>query len=161
MLTILMGVVTLRFPKLRNVIDGEPTILIRNGKILEQALKSQRMNIDDLTMLLRKKNVFSIKDVDYAILEPDGALSVLKKQDVQAATKKDVHAKPSPSLYLPTEIISDGRVVQHNLQELKLSQDWLEQQLRQQGVTDVKNVFYAEIQGDGSLYVDQYQERVQ
>ncbi|MBL0387571.1 DUF421 domain-containing protein [Tumebacillus sp. ITR2] len=159
-LTILMGIVSLQSPRLRKVIDGQPTIMIRNGKILDTAMKESRLNMDDLTMLLRKKNVFSIMDVDYAILEPDGALSVLKKQHAQAATKKDVYAKPSPTHYLPTEIISDGRVVQRNLQELNLSRDWLEQQLRQLGVSDVKKVFYAEIQADGSLHVDEFQERV-
>ncbi|GAA4852103.1 hypothetical protein GCM10023310_33670 [Paenibacillus vulneris] len=113
-----------------------------------------KLYMDDLSMLLRDKNVFSIREVDYAILEPNGRLSVLKKQDMESPTKKDLQLPVQDRLYLPTELIVDGQVVKRNLKELQLSYKWLEEQLRQSGAASIQEVFFAELQSDGSLFVD-------
>ncbi len=155
-LTIIAGYITLKSPRTRILIDGEPTIVIKNGKIDEKALASLRLNMDDLMMLIRKKNIFSIKEVDYAILEPNGSLSVLKKPEKQSTVKEDLMtAKPMiPShLYLPAELIVDGNIVKRNLKKLNLDEAWLVKQL-QEAQTTIKDVFYAEIQSDGSLHID-------
>lgn len=78
-LTILVGFINLKSPKARIILDGEPTIVIKDGKILEKALKGEKLNMDDLSMLLREQSIFSIQEVNYAVLEPNGQLSVLKK----------------------------------------------------------------------------------
>lgn len=78
-LTELVSFIALKSPKLRNKLDGEPTMVIKKGVIDKNALKSLRVNVDDLTMLLREKDIFDFSEVDYAILEPHGRLSVLKK----------------------------------------------------------------------------------
>lgn len=77
-------------------------------------------------MLLREKDIFSIKDVEYAVLEPHGRISVLKKPEKQVAAKEDVNVKTAPLQYMPTEIIVDGSVVVQNLRDLNLSNEWLE-----------------------------------
>jgi uncharacterized membrane protein YcaP (DUF421 family) len=146
--------ISLKSSKARVLLDGEPTIVIKNGKILEKAMASSKLNMDDLSMLLRDKNVFSVREVEYAILEPNGKLSVLKKQEEEQVTKKDLQIPFNQRLYIPTELIVDGQIVTRNLKELNLNQNWLENQIKLSGVQSVKEVFFAELQSDGSLYVD-------
>lgn len=153
LLTHLVAYLNLKSRKARVILDGQPTIIIKNGDILEKAMADARLNMDDLSMLLREKDIFSSKDVDYAILEPDGKLSVLKKISQQNPTKKDLQVKTVKPLYMPTEIIVDGKVVSKNLTELNLSEKWLQTQMEQSGLS-LEQIFYAEIQSDGTLFFD-------
>jgi uncharacterized membrane protein YcaP (DUF421 family) len=152
-LVYLVELFSLKSSKARVFLDGEPSIVIKKGVIMQKELAVQRLNMDDLTMLLRVNNVFSIQDVDYAILEPNGQLSVLKKPAFESITKKDMQIQPENRIYLPTEIIVDGRLVKKNLEELNLNTEWLDQQLRQAGIPSVEEIFFAELQGDGSLHI--------
>lgn len=104
-LTFLAGYIGLKSGKLRFIIDGEPTILIKRGKIIRKALKLSRVNIDDVSMMLRTQNIFSITDVEYALLEPNGNLSVMKKQPQQQITKSDMKIPGSTLKHLPSEWI--------------------------------------------------------
>ncbi|WP_192702441.1 DUF421 domain-containing protein [Paenibacillus sp. OAS669] len=154
MLTIFVEQLSLKSPMIRVLFDGEPAIVIKHGKLQQKAMALSKLNMDDLSMLLRDKNVFSIREVDYAILEPNGKLSVLKKEAMESPTKKDLQLPVQDRLYLPTELIVDGQVVKRNLKELQLSYKWLEEQIRQSGVASIQEVFFAELQSDGSLFVD-------
>lgn len=153
LLTFLIGFISLKSPKLRIILDGEPTIVIKKGEIIEKSLYSMRLNMDDLSMMLRNKDIFSIKDVDYAILEPDGKLSVLKKQDQQSVTKKDMQIITLSPTYFPTELVVDGKLIKRNLQELNLTEKWLNTHLKNSGVNSIKEIFYAELQSDGTIYI--------
>jgi uncharacterized membrane protein YcaP (DUF421 family) len=153
-LTALLGYIGLKFGSLRSLIDGQPTIVIKKGSIVKKALKKSELNMDDLSMMLREQNVFSILEVDYAILEPDGKLSVLKKPQKQQAVKEDLKLPASELIYLPSEIIVDGKVVKKNLKELGLDENWFKDQLMLQNINSEKEVLYAEIQGDGKLYIE-------
>ncbi|MFL0198000.1 DUF421 domain-containing protein [Clostridium sp. WILCCON 0269] len=153
-LTGLTGYVGLKSGTLRRIIDGQPTILIKKGKIQKQALTSTRINMDDLSMLLRKQGVFSITEVEYAILEPDGNLSILKKPQQQQIIKSDMQIPTSTLNYMPSEIIVDGKIIKHNLSELNLSEEWLKNQLKQHNIINIKDIFYAEVQSDGTLFID-------
>lgn len=153
-LTILASFISLKSPKARILIDGEPIIIIKHGKILESSLKSQKLNIDDLCMMLRNESIFNFNDVDYAILEPNGKISVLKKTELQNVTKKDMNISSYQPMFIPSEIISDGRLVKRNLKELNLTEEWVNQELIKAGIKNIRQVFYAEIQADGSLYID-------
>lgn len=153
-LTALLGYIGLKFGSLRSLIDGQPTIVIKKGSIVKKALKKSELNMDDLSMMLREQNVFSILEVDYAILEPDGKLSVLKKPQKQQAVKEDLKLPAPELIYLPSEIIVDGKVVKKNLKELGLDENWLKEQLMLQNINSEKEILYAEIQGDGKLYIE-------
>ena len=109
-------------------------------------------------MMLREQSIFSIKDVHYAILETNGQLSLLKKAGQEASTKKDVNAPAQVPKYIPTEVIAEGKITPKNLTELNLTQEWLYEQLKKQGIGNVEHVFYAEVQTDGSLHVDMKSE---
>ena len=152
-LTFIIEYISLKSGKLRAVLDGEPTIVIKRGKIQYKALKKMRLNIDDLSMLLRTNNVFSIKDVDYAVLEPNGDLSILKIQAKEQATKKDMKIQLENIKYIPSEIISDGKIVYKNLKELNKTEKWVHEELKRMNIDDVKDVLYAEVQTDGELYI--------
>ncbi|WFA09113.1 DUF421 domain-containing protein [Tissierella sp. Yu-01] len=152
LLTALLSIITLKFTKLRVIIDGQPTILIKNGRFQEDALSKSKISIEDLTMMLREQNIFSIKEVDYAILEPNGKLSVLKVQDQLNVIRKDLDIPTSKPKYFPEEIIIDGKIVYNNLTAYGLNVQWLENQLRQQKIKRASDVFYAELQDDGTLY---------
>jgi uncharacterized membrane protein YcaP (DUF421 family) len=155
-LTIAMGLLDIKSKQARKLIEGEPVILMKKGMIMEDQLRKQRLDIDELRAMLRKKDVFSLEEVEYAIFETDGTLSVMKKELKQPLTKSDTNVtSQSHSIYpIATEIISDGMIINKNLAELKIEEKWLEQKLKDAGIDSISDVFYAEIQPDGKLYID-------
>ncbi|WP_456271049.1 YetF domain-containing protein [Bacillus sp. AK031] len=154
-LTLIFGYIDIKSKTARKFIEGEPIIVIKQGKIMEKALRKCRLDMDALMILLRENKAFSVKEVDYAIFETDGKLSVLKKQAQQPLTKKDMNVAPTLEKFpSATEVISDGKINVNNLKRLNLQENWLEQQLNQNGIDSVSDVFYAEVQKDGSLYID-------
>jgi len=153
-LVIAVELISLKSAKTRVLLDGEPAIVIKKGHIDERSLKKHRLNMDDLAMQLRLHEIFSITDVDYAILEPNGALTVMKKQEKAAVTREDMQIAPKIiKAGLPSEIIVDGKIVEKNLRELGYDRLQLDGELRKQNITDIKNVLYAELQQDGSLHI--------
>ena len=88
-------------------------------------------------------------------MENNGSLSVLKKIDQLEATKQDVKAPLTESKYFPTDIISDGKIVTGNLIELDLTEEWVMKKLRKKNIHAVEDVFYAQIQSDGSLFISE------
>lgn len=153
-LPLVMSMILLRWKKARKILDDEPTIIIREGVILERSLKSLRLHMDDVMMLLREQSIFSVQDVDWAIMENNGQLSVLKKTSQLEATRQDVKAAATAPKYFPTDLIADGKIIHENLQELDLTEEWLMKKLKKKNITDAADVFYAQIQTDGSLFID-------
>jgi uncharacterized membrane protein YcaP (DUF421 family) len=154
--TLLMDMVDIKSKRGRKVTTGDPIIVVRNGQIMEGALKNSRLDIDALLAMLRQKNAFSLTDVDYAILETNGQLSVLKKVNKQPATQSDINGVSATTTLSPlaTEVISDGKINKENLSKLKLDHSWLDQELKNANIKSVSDVFYAEVHQDGSLYFD-------
>ncbi|MEQ8174260.1 MAG: DUF421 domain-containing protein [Syntrophomonadaceae bacterium] len=138
----------------RKLLMGAPSIVIRNGRIEQQALARLRLNLDDLGMLLRREKIFDITDVEYAIFETDGQLSVLKKPELNNVTRRDLDI-PAPALkYLPAELIVDGRVIEKNLKEVNLNRGWLEEHVKAQGYKSADDIFYGELLSDGSVFLN-------
>ncbi|MGA5692704.1 YetF domain-containing protein [Cytobacillus pseudoceanisediminis] len=154
--TILMDMLDLKSKQGRTVTTGEPLIVIKAGRIMERALKISRVDLDELQALLRQKDIFSLNDVDYAILETNGDLSVLKKESQQPVTKNDLNImSPNKDLIpLPTEVIADGKVNSKNLSKLKLDNNWLDRELQKAKIYSAEDVFFAQVQQDGTLYID-------
>ncbi|WP_222102835.1 DUF421 domain-containing protein [Lysinibacillus sp. BW-2-10] len=155
LLTMIIAYIGLKSGKARVILDGQPTILVKKGVIDKRTLSRARLNIDDLTMMIRQKGIFSITEVDYAILEPNGTLSILKKPEYQNPQKQDLKIEIILPTYIPTEIIVDGKIIENNLVELGLSREWLDKQLVNAGILSVRNVLYAEIQSNGQLFIQQ------
>ncbi|WP_153462134.1 YetF domain-containing protein [Sediminibacillus terrae] len=153
--TLVMDMIDIKSKKARKVVTGSPITVVKEGKIIEDAMQQSRLDLDSLKAMLRQKNVFSLKDVDYAIFETNGKLSVMKKQDKQSVNKKDMNVGSQQTTYpMATEVVTDGRILSNNLSKLNLDNKWLEQQLQQAGVDSVEDVFYAEVQQDGTLFID-------
>ncbi len=98
------------FPKFRKMISGSPKIVIRNGKTDPKILKELRFSVDDLMMSLREKEVFDIEDVQYAIVETTGNISVMRKQTADTPTREDIGLKIKNN-DPPQVIISDGKII--------------------------------------------------
>jgi uncharacterized membrane protein YcaP (DUF421 family) len=158
--TLAIGFLDLKSTTFRNAVEGQPVILIKKGKIMDAALRKVRLDLDALNTLLRKKNIFSVTDVDYAIFETDGSLSVMKKESKEALTKSDMQIKENKKYLYPisASVISDGKIIKENLEKLNLDQQWLENELAISGLSSISDVFYAEVQKDGSLYIDRKSE---
>lgn len=152
-LTILLELLSLNSRSFRQIVDGQPTILIKNGSIIKKKLKWTRTNIDELTLLLRKSKVFDLKEVDYAILETNGELSVLKKSKYKNYTVKDSQEPFSENKNLSAQAIIDGKVIEHNLKELGFDANWLDSQIKKYGYQKHSEIFYAEIGSNGQLFI--------
>lgn len=158
-LTVFVNYLTLKSKRARVIFDDTPTIIIHRGKISEQGMNKARISLNDLNMMLREQSIFAVADVNYAILETNGQLSVMKKAAQETATRKDVKASANEPKYIPTEIISDGKLIKENLTELNLTEEWVYEQLKKSGFSKVDQVYYAEILTDGTLHIDQRTEK--
>lgn len=150
-----LSFIMLKSKKVRDIIDGKPTVLIQNGKILDNEMAKSRYNLDDLLMQLREKNISSISDVEFAILETSGKLSVFPKTEKAPITKEDVfHRKLLNPFRLPVAVIVEGKVQDDGLNKLGKDQLWLKKELQKQGINQIEQVFYASIDEEGELFVD-------
>ncbi|WP_096188249.1 DUF421 domain-containing protein [Evansella halocellulosilytica] len=141
-----LAYISLKSQKLRKMIDGKPSVLISKGKIDENEMKKQRYNFDDLMTQLRQNNVKYVSEVEFAILEPSGQLSVIKKEDEQDGSK-------SPP-FLPLPLILDGEVQEDHLSEIGKTPLWLRQQLRKLGYREIKKISYCSLNGDQQFFID-------
>jgi uncharacterized membrane protein YcaP (DUF421 family) len=153
--TLIMDFIDIKSKEARKITTGDPIIVIKEGKIVESALRKSRLDVDALNAMLRQKNIFSLADVDYAIFESNGKLSVMPKETKQPLTKSDMNIMTQFKKYpLPTEVITDGRILSNNLSKLNLDEKWLELQLQNAGVKNASDVFFAQVQQDGTLFID-------
>ena len=146
-----------KFIKIREYIQGAPSIVIRKGIIDRYQLKQNKVDINQLQTLLRQKEVFSVREVEYAILEPNGTLSVLKKPRYSTLKQKDWNLQPCDA-NLSFTIISDGRVLWENIKEAGFDKNWLYSQLSFNGFTNPKDVYYAEWLAGEGIYIVPFNE---
>lgn len=149
---VVFAYITLRSDKARAIISGRSTIVVRDGRILEGNLRQTRYNLDDLLAGLREKNVSNIQDVEFAILEGSGRLSVIMKSQARPATPRDLGITTSYE-GLPYPLITDGRVNYKHLDQLGLTLAWLKEELEKKGVQDPSDVLLASLDTGGELYV--------
>lgn len=154
---LLMSHIALYYKPLRKLLAGEPTILIQNGKILEHNLAKLNYSYDYLTQHLRQGKVFDISQVEFAILEPSGSLSIQLKSQNRPLTPHDVQVSTQYE-GLATELILDGKVIETNLQRKGLDKAWLNGKLKEKGVENIEKVAFAALATNGSLYVDSYDD---
>lgn len=138
--------------KFGRLMTFEPTVVVQNGKFLNKNLKKIRYSIDNILQMLREKGVFDIHEVETAIIEANGSLSVLKKANKNPVTPEDLNIlKPSKAISFP--LIIEGKIYTSVLRKFNLNETWLQQQLNNQGVRDIKNVFFASINHDLQFHV--------
>ncbi|KFN04547.1 DUF421 domain-containing protein [Bacillus clarus] len=142
---IILSVISLKFQSVRHLIEGEPAIIVNAGKIDEKKMRGQRYNIDDLLMQLREQGVGDVRDVEYAILEPSGKLSVFQKQKSKKS-KND-------TLLFSLPLIIDGEIQHSHLEMIEHTGEWLVEKLKNLGYNDVKRILYCSFQ-NGQFFVD-------
>ena len=145
-----LAYISLSSEKARGVICGTPSILVENGKILEKEMHKLRYNINDLLEQLRAKNFPNIADIEFAILETSGQLSVIPKSQKRPLNPEDLQL---PTAYegLPLTLIIDGEVMQKNLDRANLNVKWLESELAKFGVKQLDRVLFASLDTQGKL----------
>lgn len=162
-----IALISLKSRKLRMLFDGKPTILVDRGKLNREAMRKQRYNLDDLLLQFRE-NKTNIADVEFAVLETTGKLSIVKKDkaqpgqsssgDDQTGNKESRLPRGFPNNYrfenLPVPLIMDGEIQKSNLEKLGKDRFWLNNQLKMRGIVDVKQVFLCTLDHRGKLFID-------
>ncbi|MGG6310348.1 DUF421 domain-containing protein [Paenibacillus macerans] len=157
-LPILISIINLKSYRFRRLTDGRPTPLVENGNILEENLKKSRLTMNELLFMLRQNNSFKLSDVEFAVLETNGKLSVMKKSETQPVTPKLLNM-PVEEEHQPHTVIIDGVVLETNLRETGYTKEWLYGEVLKQGASDFSDVFFAQITSNGSIYVDLRRDR--
>lgn len=158
LLAYLTSLAGLKSRGLRGWLEGRPVILVKNGQIMERNLGRARLNFDDLTALLRAKGAFELADVEFALLETTGDLSLLRKSQRQPLTPADLNV-PTDYHGLSAKLVMEGRVLHDSLARLHLTEKWLHAQLGAMGL-NISDVAYAELTTTGELYVDRKRDTI-
>ncbi|MBQ8356731.1 MAG: DUF421 domain-containing protein [Clostridia bacterium] len=145
-----LSMILLKCPRLKNIASARPSILIRHGTVDQGELRRIRISIDELISEVRQAGLPSLSDVDYAILEQNGKISVIPRKNAQPPAAKDLglHLTENGIVHA---IIEDGTVNRYNLKLLQLNDAWLEEKLDERSL-DPEDVFFLGMDDDGTLY---------
>lgn len=149
---ILISFISLKSSRARNIICGRPSILVADGKINEPIFRSELYTVSDLLEQLRSKDIYNIADVEFAILETNGQLSVVPKAAKRSVTPQDLNLKTkyeAPAI----ELIIDGDLITPNLIRAKTDKKTLMNNLNKKfGINKVEDVFFASVDSDGNYF---------
>ncbi|MDF2556967.1 MAG: hypothetical protein K0R71_795 [Bacillales bacterium] len=151
------ALITQKFRKTRSIFEGTPQLIINKGKIVFDVLKKNQMDLDQLSMGLRLKDAFSFYEVEYAFLEPNGDLSVIKKMPYNTVTTKDINLAPK-SHSLSYHVILDGEIIEQSLQAAQKDKFWLLNELKHYNYQNEKEVFVAEWNEETGLFIQGFKD---
>lgn len=126
---LLISIINMKSLNIRKIMSGEPSILIYRGKIDEKTLKKERITVNELEERLRTNNVFNFGDVEYAILETNGQITVIKKPEKQNVTAENLNITPEYE-GITYDLVIDGKIMKENLKQLGKDEIWLAKQLK-------------------------------
>ena len=129
-----------KFPKSRKYVNGTPTIVMDNGKLYRENMKKAKLELSEFMVLCRQEGYFNINDIQTAIFEYNGRITILPKSEKRPLTPEDVNLAPEKA-EIYTEIIMDGRIMHENLKRLGLDLTWLDKELQKQKVKHSKDIF--------------------
>lgn len=159
LLFLLLDYLSIRSKLIHDFIVGRETVLIKNGKIMEENLMDVRYTGDELLRELRSKNAFCLADVEFAVMESTGEINVLLKSEKHPITPHDLQKKVAP-LSEPQTIILDGNILDESLSNIGLNREWLNIQLSNAGVS-LDNIFIGQVDSSGNLYIDLFDDIIQ
>jgi len=151
---VILSYASLKSKRVRNIVEGKPATLIEKGIIRDDVMKKQRYTIDDLMTQLREKNYSNIADVEFAILETSGKLSVFPKPDHATVTKGDLNINLQKYAGLPVPLIADGKVLEKNLASIDKNLEWLRKLISQKGYQDFKEIYFLSIDQNKEIFID-------
>lgn len=153
---VLISYFSLKSEKFRDFICGKPSILIHKGRIDQSELRRLRVSINDLLEALRNKDYFNISDVEYAILETNGQMSIVPKADKRPVVISDLKSDDDiQDEELPVTLIVDGRLNDTKLKKAGYDKGWLMDQLRKQNIDNIESVFFAFLSSDKIFYAQE------
>lgn len=154
LIQVFIAYITLKSRTIRVLFDGKPSVLINKGMIDREEMRKHRYNLDDLMLQLRQNKVMNVADVEFAILEPSGKLSVVEKEEKETASADSKIKGTIRYEGLPLPLIMDGKVQDDNLAKIGQTRFWLKNQLQEKGARDFKEIFYCSIDHKGRLFLD-------
>lgn len=152
--TIIISFITSHSLKLRELLTGKSLILFDNGKLYRENFKKAKLDLNEFLMQCRTNGYFSLSDLQTAVLEANGKISFLPNSLKRPATPEDLNLNPKQD-YLKTNLILDGAVLEDNLKFTGHDKEWLQKQIKKQGIYDFKQIFLAtyDSNNDLSIYV--------
>ncbi|GAE25651.1 hypothetical protein JCM9140_1658 [Halalkalibacter wakoensis JCM 9140] len=147
--------ITQKMRKSRPWLEGTPSVIISQGKIQYEELKKNKLDLDQLLHLLRDKGVFSVREVEYGILETNGAVNVMRKHAVDHPVNHELHV-PEKTVYLPVLLILDGEIIEEGLMKLNKQKSWLTDELLERGIAGPSAVFFADWQKGKGFEIQTY-----
>ena len=141
-ITLLLSIITNKFPRARRYLYGAPTILMDQGKLYRENLKKAKLDLNEFLVMCRQQGYFDLTSIQTAIFEFNGKLTILPVSSQRPATPSDLNLAPEQEL-LFTEIIMDGRILERNLNHIGLDLTWLDKQLKQHRISSAQDVFLA------------------
>lgn len=151
-LTTILSVLTMRYVQFRTLLCGRPSIIVENGKLLQQEMKKNRFTVDELFEELRMQGISDLSVIKYAILETNGQLSVIPHASERPVTAGQMNIA-AEELGLPLVIISDGQLLAGNLRARGLSELWLNQCLKEHGAYEVSDIFLLTVDEQSHVYI--------
>ncbi|MDE5946260.1 MAG: DUF421 domain-containing protein [Oscillospiraceae bacterium] len=148
---VIMSWITLKSQRVRAIVSGRPKIIITNGKIDREIMNALRFSVDDLMTALRGNNIFDIEEVQFAIVETTGILSVLKKPEYETPNRKDMGIKLKAS-DPPQVIISDGILLEKSLENTNHQKSWLDSILKEKKIK-IEDIFIMTADRNGKYYI--------
>ena len=139
-ITVTLSIITRRFARSRKFINGTPTIIMNDGKLYRENMKKAKLELSEFLLLCRQEGYFNLNDIQIAVFEYNGKLSILPVSTKRPLNPEDMELKPKPE-HIGTEIIMDGRIMGDNLKRKGLSDDWLTKELHKQGYKNAKEIF--------------------
>lgn len=154
---LLISMLNMKSLKAREIICGKPTILVYRGKIDEKALKKERFTINELQEQLRINNVINLGDVEFAILETSGQITVIQKPEKRNAIPQDFNIVPEYE-GIPYDLVIDGKVMEKNLRKIGKDYNWLKKQVKEFGIKP-EEALVVTIDGKGQFFCQEKEER--
>jgi len=155
---IILSIISLKNYKARKLLDGKPTILINNGQIVEENLKKTKLTVNDVIEECRLKNVFNLADVEFAVLETNGEVSVELKSSSQPLTPKDMNIQTAYK-GLCVNVIIDGEIIDDHLQLIGKDRMWLREELKKHNVSDHRKILLGYVDSNNRLIVQKKNDR--
>jgi uncharacterized membrane protein YcaP (DUF421 family) len=138
--SLILNIIAHKLPKTRKYINGTPTILMNEGKLYRKNLKKAKLDLSEFMLLCREQGYFDLDEIQTAIFEHNGKISILPKAANRPATPEDLKIT-AQATHIGVEVIMDGRVMGENLSRMGRDTNWLEKQLKAQGYKSVKDIF--------------------
>lgn len=141
-ITLLLSIISNKFPRSRKYLNGTPTILMDDGKLYRENLKKAKLDLSEFLIMCRQQGYFDLTSIKTAVFEYNGKLTILPMSSNRPATPNDLNLAPEQELMF-TELIMDGRILVDNLKRMGLDLNWLDKQLKQRKIRSAEDVFLA------------------